>query len=117
MLPAHMLTATVQIEYENTARSLDRYNRPVDSPENTLVEVKAYYRPRRTSTVIDGAEQVDADMQVFLQPNVSLENAVAVHVERRRYSLNGQPQPHWHPTRKTVMYQVVLLRRATSEVG
>ena len=36
--------------------------------------VLAYYRPRRTSTVTDGGDLVEADMSVLLQPDVVVDN-------------------------------------------
>lgn len=116
MIPAHLMTAEVDIEYPGDV-TLDRYNLPTPAGEPTIVTVKAYYRAGRTSVNVSGGDMVDADMRVFLQPTVDLTGAEAVVVEGRRYKIDGQPQPHWHPTRKKVMYQVLALRRGTSEVG
>jgi hypothetical protein len=115
MLPSHMLTSTVTIEYADET-AVDRYNRPL-AGETVVVDVPAYYRPRRTDTKVAGGELITAGMQVILQPDVELDNVVAVYVEGRRYLLDGQPQPHWNPNAKRLEYQVVLLRRGTSEVG
>lgn len=116
MIPRHMMTAEVDIEYTG-GTTLDRYNRPIAAGVPTVVTVPAYYRAGRTSVTVNGGDMVDADMKVYLQPNVDLTGAQAVLVQGRRYNIDGQPQPHWHPTRKRVMYQVLLLRRGTSEVG
>lgn len=116
MIPRHMMTAEVDIEYTGET-TLDRYNRPVAASEPTVVTLSAYYRAGRTSVNVSGGDTVEADMRVFLQPNVDLTGVEAVVVEGRRYKVDGQPQPHWHPSRKKVMYQVLALRRGTSEVG
>lgn len=113
MLPSHLMTTTVSIEYAGEA-GIDRYNRPVRG-DSEIVEVPAYYRPRRTDTTVNKGELITAAMQLFLQPSVDLTDAIAVHVDGRRYSIDGQPQTHWNPLSKQIQYHVVLLRRGTSE--
>jgi hypothetical protein len=116
MIPAHLMTAEVVLTHRDTV-AVDRYNLPSGASKRTET-VLAYYRPRRTESVVDGGEQVVAGMLLYLQPDVVTDHIESVQIEGKRYAPDGQAQPHWHPQTSKVMYQTLLLRRGTlSEVS
>lgn len=120
MIPFRMMTALVVIERHPPVPVVvrDRYNRPVESAPQarTREMVSAYYRPRRSNTLIDGGENIEAEMQVIFQPDLETRDIAAVWVEGLRYEPDGQAQPHWHPISKKVMYRSLWLRKGTHQM-
>lgn len=121
MIPFRMMTASVVIERHPPAPVVvrDRYNRPVESaPQARSREtVSAYYRPRRSNTIIDGGENIEAEMQVIFQPDLETRDIATVWVDGLRYEPDGQAQPHWHPILQTVMYRSLWLRKGTAQMA
>ena len=121
MIPSRMMTASVVVERHPAAPVpvRDRYNRPVESaPQARSREtVSAYFRPRRSNTVIDGGENIEAEMQVIFQPNLETRDIAAVWVDGLRYEPDGQAQPHWHPISQKVMYRSLWLRKGTAQMA
>lgn len=120
MIPFPMMTATVLVERHPAppVALRDRYNRPIESAPQarTSDTVSAYYRPRRSNTIVDNGEIIEAEMQVIFQPNEVTRDIAAVWIEGLRYEPDGQAQPHWHPLLKKVMYQSLWLRKGTMQL-
>ena len=120
MIPSPMMTATVLVERHPAPPVVqhDRYNRPIESaPQARAHEaVSAYYRPRRSNTIIDNGEIIEAEMQVIFQPTEVTRDIKAVWIEGLRYEPDGQAQPHWHPISQKVMYQSLWLRKGTMQL-
>ena len=119
MIPSRMMTASVVIErHPHAVVVRDRYNRPVESAPHARARetVSAYYRPRRSNTIIDGGENIEAEMQVIFQPDLETADIAAVWVDGLRYEPDGQAQPHWHPISQKVMYRSLWLRKGTAQM-
>ena len=106
MLPAHLLTATVTLVYEQAENS---YNSSVAAKPN--VDVRAYFRPRRSNTVVNGGELLTADYSLMLNWDVDVEGLAGVIVNGETFMLDGPPMPHWNPVKGSVEYVRVDLRQ------
>ena len=121
MIPSRMMTAQVTVERHPIpfVAQRDRYNRPVEGgPTARAVEaVSAYYRPRRSNTIVDNGEIIEAEMQVIFQPDAVTDDISAVWIEGLRYEPDGQAQPHWHPISRVIMYKSLWLRKGTMQLA
>jgi hypothetical protein len=113
MIPNYLMTYPVEIQYRGPAVR-DRYNLPIsDASSRKSVTVKAYFRPRRSESDVDGGEQILAGMLLVLPPEVETEGIELVIIEGKRYMPDGQARPHWHPIYQRVVYRSLVLRRGT----
>ena len=106
MLPAHLLTATVTLVYEQAENG---YNSSVVAKPN--VDVRAYFRPRRSNTVVNGGELLTADYSIMLNWDVDVEGLAGVIVNGETFALDGPPMPHWNPVQGSVEYVRIDLRQ------
>ena len=106
MLPAHLLTATVTLTYESAGNS---YNSSASAKPD--VDVRAYFRPRRSNTVVSGGELLTADYSLMLNWDVDVEGLAGVIVNGEMFALDGPPMPHWNPVRGSVEYVRIDLRQ------
>jgi hypothetical protein len=106
MLPAHLLTATVTLVYEQAGNS---YNS--SAPAKPNVDVRAYFRPRRSNTVVNGGELLTADYSIMLNWDVDVEGLAGVIVNGEMFALDGPPMPHWNPVQGSVEYVRIDLRQ------
>jgi hypothetical protein len=106
MLPAHLLTATVTLVYEQAGNS---YNS--SAPAKPDVDVRAYFRPRRSNTVVNGGELLTADYSIMLNWDVDVEGLAGVIVNGEMFALDGPPMPHWNPVQGSVEYVRIDLRQ------
>ena len=108
MLPAHLLTATVTLKYESAENS---YNS--SAPAKPSVDVRAYFRPRRSNTLISGGELLGADYSLMLNWDADVEGLAAVVVNGQMFMLDGPPMPHWNPVTGSVEYVRIDLRQGS----
>lgn len=107
MIPGAMMTAEVTLNYK-IVTGHDAYNKPITSETSTTI--KAYYRGRRTNTVVDGGDILKTDMQIIVQPSTPVDNLVSVAINNETYGIDGVPVPHWNPRSATVEYIAIYLR-------
>ena len=121
MIPSRMMTAQVLVERHDHPPVVkrDRYNRPLEGEPTarSRESVNAYYRPRRSNTIIENGEIIEAEMQVIFQPDEVTDDISAVWIEGLRYEPDGQAQPHWHPIQRQVMYKSLWLRKGTMQLA
>ncbi len=107
MLPAHLLTATVTLVYDQIHNN--SYNS--SAPAKPNVDVRAYFRPRRSNTVVNGGELLTADYSIMLNWDVDVEGLAGVIVNGETFALDGPPMPHWNPVQGSVEYVRIDLRQ------
>ena len=111
MISTSMMTADVTLTYK-TEGSVDAYNRPSVSESSSTV--KAYYRGRRTNTLVDGGDILKTDSQIILQPDTVTDGLVSVTIHNETFSIDGEPVPHWNPRTAQIEYIAVYLRKGNS---
>jgi len=108
MLPSHLLTATVTLVYEQAENG---YNS--SAPAKQSVDVRAYYRARRSNTLVQGGELLTADYSIMLNWDADVEGLTGVIVNGDQFLLDGPPMPHWNPMTGSVEYVRIDLRTAS----
>ena len=68
MLPQHLLTATVTLRFAVAENS---YNSSATAKPD--VNVRAYYRARRSNTLVQGGELLTADYSIMLNWDVDVD--------------------------------------------
>lgn len=111
MIPGTMMTADVTLTYK-TVTGHDNYNKPIVS--ETSDTVKAYYRGRRTNTIVDGGDILKTDAQIILQPDTVTDDLISVTIHNETYGIDGVPVPHWNPRSAKIEYIAVYLRKGAS---
>lgn len=106
MLPSHLLTAKVTLHFESTPNS---YN--YSAVAKPSADARAYFRPRRSNTLINGGELLSADYSLMLNPSVDVEGLASVEIQGESFMLDGPPMPHWNPVTGQVEYVRIDLRQ------
>lgn len=112
MISARMMSEDIDIHYR-AAPSPNAYNTPQRVP-GASVTVKGYFRPRRSNTVVTDGETLKTDATIMVSPTVDVEHIEYVVVHGVRYSLDGEPLPHWNPLSRGIEYYSIYLRRGVS---
>lgn len=107
-----MLTLDVTLNYRE-AGTPDAYNQPTTGAL-TPVTVKGYLRPLRTNTTVIGGDAYVSDASVIVRPLTRLTGLESVEVGGRRYSVDGEPQAHYNPVSRVLLYHQVYLRRGVN---
>lgn len=108
MLPSHLLTATVTLLFQAAENG---YNSSAAAKPS--VDVRAYYRARRSNTLVQGGELLTADYSIMLNWDVDIEGLTGVIVNGDQFLLDGPPMPHWNPMTGSVEYVRIDLRTAS----
>ena len=105
MLPSYLLTATVTLVYDQAENG---YNS--SAPAKPDVNVRAYYRARRSNTLVQGGELLTADYSIMLNWDVDIEGLTGVVINGEEFLLDGPPMPHWNPMTGSTEYVRIDLR-------
>jgi len=105
MLPSYLLTATVTLVYDQAENG---YNS--SAPAKPSVDVRAYYRARRSNTLVQGGELLTADYSIMLNWDVDIEGLTGVVINGEEFLLDGPPMPHWNPMTGSTEYVRIDLR-------
>lgn len=108
MLPNHLLTATVTLRFAAPENS---YNS--SAPAKPDVDVRAYFRARRSNTLVQGGELLTADYSIMLNWDVDIEGLTGVVINGEEFLLDGPPMPHWNPMTGSTEYVRIDLRTAS----
>lgn len=107
-----MMSADITINYRGEA-TVNKYNQQVDG-EPVPVQVKGYFRPRRSNTIVTGGESLQSDASIIVYPDVSPDGIASVVVGGVQYSVDGEAMRHWNPAKGRVEYLRIDLRRGVN---
>jgi hypothetical protein len=113
MIPSHLMTADITIEYASHSVTYNSYHQEVKGAP-TVVTTKGYYRPRRSNTIVSGGDVLTSDASVIVQPGTRYDGISSVTVEGHRFEPDGEPMPHWNPLKSAVEYIRIDLRKGNN---
>lgn len=113
MIVARLMTADITINYRSAAVTYNSYHQEQKTAP-VAVQVKGYYRPRRSNTIVAGGDVLTSDASIIIQADVKYTEIESVVIEGGRFEPDGEPMPHWNPLKNAIEYVRIDLRKGTN---